>query len=97
MRVVWLTASSYRLFGIVDTGGKPLLRYNVGALDKGVYKVVGEMLATMVVQGGPLPQIFDDSAVNYLLHGTTQAHCDSENLPEPERSVLTEVIFTFCS
>lgn len=49
-----------------DSQGTPQLRCNVKALQAYVYRIVGEMLATMTIQGGPLPQLLDAIAVRYM-------------------------------
>lgn len=69
----------------------PTLRCNVKALQENTYKLVGEMLATMAVQGGPLPQLFDDVAVEYIIKCTLDLRCDIKCLSDPENIALRKV------
>lgn len=54
---------------------------------------MGEMLATMAIQGGPLPHLFDDAAISYLMTCRLNAECDPLDLPSSEREALQEVLY----
>ena len=60
-------------------------------LQQSTYKLVGEMLATRVLQGGPLPQLFDDTTADYLMHCSIDVSCQVEDLPEPDLSAVRRV------
>lgn len=52
------------------------MRCNIKGLEEGTYKIVGEMIATMVAQNGPIPKLFTAVEVDYLLTGsTTDLNC----------------------
>lgn len=79
-------------FCILDGSGVPAMRCNTKALQDGVYKIVGEMLATMVAQVGMLPHMLDSSAVEYILHGgSTNVKVDYKDCTEAEK--LKEVCY----
>ena len=52
-------------FGI-DTQNGCIIRYNVGALKRETFRTVGNMLATLIVQGGEFPRIFSNSVCQYI-------------------------------
>lgn len=61
------------------------------ALRDGTYKLIGEMLSTMTIQGGLLPQVFDSTAVNYLLKCAINIEADMQDLPKSKLEALTKV------
>lgn len=82
------------LFWFTESMGKPSLRCNVKALNDHTYKLVGEMLATAVVQGGPLPRLFSNTCSAYLIKLSTEIDCPYTDLPELERVALEKVMFS---
>mgnify|MGYP001794211624 FL=1 len=61
------------------------------ALQGNTYKLVGEMLATMAAKGGPLPQLFDRTAIDYLLKLTINMNADYHDLPKGQTDALQVV------
>ena len=59
------------------------------AFIQATYKLVGEMLATMVTQGGPLPQLFNNTT-DYLMHCSIDVSCQINDLPEPDLSAVRQ-------
>ncbi|XP_060755381.1 uncharacterized protein LOC132866592 [Neoarius graeffei] len=58
-------------------------KVNVSLIRKGTFQVIGQMLATIIVQGGQAPSFFAPSMVDYILSGDmrqTQVHL--EDIPE---------------
>ena len=45
----------------------------------------------MVVQGGPLPQLFDQTTVDYFMRCSLDVDCRIADLPEPDMSAVTQV------
>lgn len=50
------------------------------------------MAATMALQGGLLPQLFDNTAVRYFLDGNIDVEADFEDLPEEKRNLIRKVL-----
>jgi hypothetical protein len=73
------------------------MRCNVKALQEGTYKLVGEMLATIAVQGGQLPQLFSKNAVDYLVKCcvTVDLATCMKDLPQPLSLALQKVNVLF--
>lgn len=55
---------------------------DVKCMQEWIYKYVGEMLATIIAQGGP--QLFDSATANYFLTCAVDFPCDYNELPERE-------------
>jgi hypothetical protein len=49
---------------------------NMAALAKGEFKVVGELMASSVVQGGPAPALLNQSSFQYIVHGVASITAD---------------------
>lgn len=58
------------LLYLVAADGTPSIRCNTKALQGGVYRLAGEMLSTMVTQGGPSPKLLDAHTCRYIEVGT---------------------------
>lgn len=67
------------------------MRNNASCLQNGTYRIVGQMVATVVAQKGPLPSLFDGSAVNYILSLSGMANVSHEDLPDGEGRLIEEV------
>lgn len=64
------------------------------ALQERTFKIVGEMLATMVAQGGPLPQLFNKTTAGYLISCSLDIAADVADISdEPMRNSLQKVTF----
>jgi hypothetical protein len=46
-----------------------VIRCNFRALQNGDFQTLGQMLATMIIQGGQHPRIFSPSICDYIAHG----------------------------
>lgn len=75
----------------IDSEGIPTLRCNVRALQDNTYRLAGEMLSTMTGQGGPLPQMFDSSAVKYMVTGVVETNPKVEDMPRVIGEALNQV------
>ena len=60
-------ATNNSLFSGEETCRVPLP--NMSALERQVYRHVGEMMAVSLVHGGPAPTFFAPSVVDYIVHG----------------------------
>ena len=58
----------------------PSLRCNVKALKEGTYRLAGEMIATWVSQGGPLPRMLDKLSVDYIISGSASTEVNVEEM-----------------
>lgn len=78
--------------------GTPLgcvLRCNFRALENGDFKTIGQMLATIIVQGGEYPRVFSPAICNYIAKGLDihQHEIDIEEIPDPViKKSLKEVV-----
>ena len=55
------------------------------------YRLVGEMAATMALQGRLLPQLFDNTALSHFLDGTIDVEADFEDLSKEMRYIIRKV------
>ena len=88
-RALRISGVFYVIF--IDSEGIPTLRCNVRALQDNTYRLAGEMLATMTGQGGPLPQMFDGSAIKYMVSGIVEPNPKVEDLPRVIGEALNKV------
>lgn len=63
------------------------------ALTNGTYRLVGEMAATMALQGGLLPQMFDTTSVRYFLDSSIDVVADYKDLPGVKRDIIQKVCY----
>ena len=68
------------------------LRQNLKALSYGTYRLVREVAATMALQGGLPPQLFDNKAVWYFLDRTIDMEADFEHLPKEKSHIIRRVL-----
>lgn len=78
------------MFLYTDSSGNSKLRQNIRGLQENQYELVGELIATMVAQGGPLPHLFTEGVVSYFTSmDTGKFTCD--DIQEPLQSALKAV------
>ena len=70
-----------------DDGIQPRQNLKANAMEH--YRLVGEMAATMALQGRQLPQLFDNTALSHFLDGTIDVEADFEDLLK-ELGLLSE-------
>ena len=66
----------------LDTSEGHIIRPNFNALKGGAFSVVGQMLATMNVQGRELPHIFSPSMCQYIQCGFDSANPGIDEVPD---------------
>ena len=78
---------------LADDDGNPHLRLNAKSLSSGEYRLLGQIVATMVAQRGPMPTIFDRSSVNYMMALHDDAEFSMDDLPPPpeQKRIVDEV------
>ena len=67
------------------------LRQNLKANAMEHYRLVGEMAATMALQGRLLPQLFDNTAVYHFLDGTVDVEADFVDSMKEKRYIIRKV------
>ena len=82
-----------RCFFYSDSNGIPSLRCNVKALKEGTYRLAGEMIATWVSQGGPLPRMLDKLSVDYIISGSAPTEVNVEEMPAIVADALKKVSY----
>ena len=67
---------------LLDTANGCIIRSNVGALQRGTFYTIGNMLATLIVQGGELPRIFSNYVCQYIEAGFDGCKPTIEEVPD---------------
>lgn len=78
---------------LADDDGNPHLRLNAKSLSSGEYRLLGQIVATMVAQRGPMPTIFDRSSVNYMMALHDDAEISVDDLPPEQKRIVDEVCY----
>lgn len=69
---------------------------NIDAQFNNLYRIVGRMLATIIVQGGESPAMFTKSVVDYIVTGDLhKVTCTIDDIPDAE--IRTTVQQASCS
>lgn len=69
-----------------------VIRCNFRALEDGDFKTIGQMLATIIIQGGEHPRIFSPAICSYIAKGLEFCQTGVEEVPDPVvRNSLKEV------
>ncbi|XP_071828701.1 G2/M phase-specific E3 ubiquitin-protein ligase-like [Apostichopus japonicus] len=67
-------------------------RMNTNALNGGIFKVAGTMVAVSLIHGGPAPHFFSRSLFNVVSYGFEAAAPLVEEVSDPETKLLIEAI-----
>lgn len=70
------------------------LKFNILHLQNGVYRTIGRMLSTIIVQGGEAPAFLSPHVVDYIVSGDIlQVHLTPDDIGDPElRENLKKVV-----
>lgn len=61
------------------------LKFNILHLQNGVYRTIGRMLSTIIVQGGEAPAFLSPHVVDYIVSGDIlQVHLTPDDIGDPE-------------
>lgn len=83
-----------RLF---ERGGQGKIpKYSMSDLDKGLFRVAGQVFVASLAQGGPAPKFLQEWCFTFLATGTLQ-HIRKDEVPEPQRSLIKESHCVTCN
>lgn len=75
-----------------DSEDRLHLRSNIKCAQEGAYRIAGEIIATMVAQGGPPPQMFNEVIVRYMMVSSVdQLSLDVDFADPITKEALTKV------
>ena len=56
--------------------------FNISALEKGLYRFAGQILAYMLVHRGPLPNLFHPFLYDALCYGIDSVRAEMKHVPD---------------
>lgn len=74
-------------------------RLNISHVQNGVYRTIGRMMSTIIVQGGEAPAFLSPPVVDYIMTGNIhEVHVTPDDLANPElREALKKELLVFHS
>lgn len=89
------TKQAVYLFNVSGTPKGCIPRLNILHLQNGVYRTIGRMMSTIIVQGGEPPAFLSPSVVDYIVYGDIlQVQVTPDDIGDPDlRENLNKVIY----
>ena len=79
------TECAVNLFNLSGTPNGCTPRLNILHLQNGLYRTIGRMMSTIIIQGGEPPAFLSPSVVDYIVSGDIlQVHVTPDNIGDPD-------------